>query len=198
MMTHMMTYVNCVFTIHKDHGLVMLKAHKEKKGLHFQVPGGHVSVGELAAHSLEDACKIACARELFEETGIDMRGALDRLISLRKFGTDTATRHFFLLSINDHDSIMMNHPDWNPAASDGRDPAPPETGENFFIRLSSEHVGYMFSRDSRLAAEELKLHSGGKVSEAFARYAAASGCLSEGVDPAGNEASSNCCCFNWC
>ena len=49
-------------------------------GLHFQLPGGHVDKPEIKKHGLEHAFKVAAARELSEETGIDLRNKLERFV----------------------------------------------------------------------------------------------------------------------
>jgi len=57
-----------VFAVHPTHGLLLLRASKKKKGVHFQLPGGHVDADELA---FDDPHRRAAARELCEETGGD-------------------------------------------------------------------------------------------------------------------------------
>jgi len=108
-------YRSFIFSIHPEHGLLLLHCtRKRKKGDHFQLPGGHVDEPELlaAANScggnvkkeLEIAGKMGGARELYEETGIDVRKSLDRLIPvLIKDKLDYKSRLFYLLKINDKD-----------------------------------------------------------------------------------------------
>lgn len=81
-----------IFAIHPLHGILLLQCtRKKKKGSHFQAPGGHVDKEDFddAVSStsgdcnqgpaiLIRACKIGAARELYEETGIDIRSELDR------------------------------------------------------------------------------------------------------------------------
>lgn len=62
-----------VLARHPRHGLLLLQASKRKKGVHYQIPGGHVDEPEIEAHGLKSGCRAAAARELFEETGIDLR-----------------------------------------------------------------------------------------------------------------------------
>ena len=54
----------------KDYGYLLLQANKNKKGIHFQLPGGRIDKNELQQNGLNEASKIAMIRELFEETGI--------------------------------------------------------------------------------------------------------------------------------
>ena len=56
-----------------EEGVLLLRAQKERKGVHFQLPGGHVDSNEISQYGLEEAQRVAAARELFEETGIDVR-----------------------------------------------------------------------------------------------------------------------------
>lgn len=82
-------YKAFIFAIHPEHGMLLLHCtRKKKKPPHFQVPGGHVDAEDFehASSTVKDhgtnillqACKIGAARELFEETGIDVRSALAR------------------------------------------------------------------------------------------------------------------------
>ena len=51
---------------------------KRKGGRHFQLPGGHVDAHELEQYGDAEGSRIAAARELHEETGIDFRDRLYR------------------------------------------------------------------------------------------------------------------------
>ena len=51
-----------VIAFHRDLGVLLLRAHKKRKGDHYQLPGGRVDAAEIETHGLE--------RELFEETGL--------------------------------------------------------------------------------------------------------------------------------
>eukprot|EP00802_Teleaulax_amphioxeia_P021744 Tamp_22122.p1 GENE.Tamp_22122~~Tamp_22122.p1 ORF type:complete len:296 (-),score=25.57 Tamp_22122:51-938(-) len=64
---------------HCDHGYLLLEACKKRKGgRHFQLPGGHVDAHELEQYGDAEGSRIAAARELHEETGIDFRDRLYR------------------------------------------------------------------------------------------------------------------------
>jgi 8-oxo-dGTP pyrophosphatase MutT (NUDIX family) len=114
-----------IFVVHSSYGLLLLQCTRKKnKPLHWQLPGGHIDDPEFeeAARQSSDkktqlliAGKIGAARELFEETGIDVRKKLGRLepASLRteakvKHGVELLQneyndRLFYLLTVTDDD-----------------------------------------------------------------------------------------------
>ena len=66
---------------HERFGYLLLEANKKRKGgRHYQLPGGHVDRLEMTDHGEVEACRVAAARELFEETGLDLRNNLSRLV----------------------------------------------------------------------------------------------------------------------
>ncbi len=66
---------------HDRYGYLLLEANKKRKGgRHYQLPGGHVDRQEIADHGEVEACRVAAARELYEETGLDLRNCLNRLV----------------------------------------------------------------------------------------------------------------------
>jgi 8-oxo-dGTP pyrophosphatase MutT (NUDIX family) len=82
-----------IFAIHPLHGILLLHCTRKKnKGPHYQAPGGHIDKEDfddaMSAITpggssndpaiLMQACKIGAARELYEETGMDVRSELDR------------------------------------------------------------------------------------------------------------------------
>jgi len=172
-------YRGFIFVIHKQHGLVLLHCTRKKnKPHHYQLPGGHVDKEEFSKAAcqsqdrdtqLVSACKEGAARELFEETGIDVRSDMDRLepAPLREKDTDEKLlknefkdRFFFFLHVSDSDFL--------PAAEkDGTTQAHGALVPNIRLKLSDEHSGFMFEPNAIRAAELLRLHSGGKCSNAL-------------------------------
>ena len=73
--------------LHPKHGVLLLHCTRKKnKQPHYQLPGGHIDKDEydLYDNHLYQSAQAGVARELFEETGIDLRyaPALDRLLPL--------------------------------------------------------------------------------------------------------------------
>jgi len=134
---------------HYSYGYLLLTAFKKKKGDHHQLPGGHVDEGDQSpAH--------AAARELFEETGIDIRNGLDRLSQVKINGKSSLKgRVFYYLPLNDDDRVGS---------------CSPSSGEDFTVNLSSEHIGYCFEKNRDKAADLLYLHSGGKSKTAMLTF----------------------------
>mmetsp|Transcript_17211 Transcript_17211/g.33761 ORF Transcript_17211/g.33761 Transcript_17211/m.33761 type:complete len:242 (+) Transcript_17211:84-809(+) len=137
-----------VIARHEDLGYLVLKGFKNRKGIHGQLPGGNLDFSDASP-------AYGAARELFEETGIDVRMRLDRLdLAVFSNGARTLKRRcFFRLNLTDAD------------ASGSR---PPDSGEagSFTLKLSSEHVGYVFEKDPERVAEMVAQHSGGKCRQA--------------------------------
>jgi ADP-ribose pyrophosphatase YjhB (NUDIX family) len=84
---------------HAEHGVLLLKAFKKRKGTHHQLPGGHIDATDVSPAA-------AAARELFEETGLDIREQLDRLSPLVFPSADKKLmkRAYFKLALTDKDS----------------------------------------------------------------------------------------------
>mmetsp|Transcript_5359 Transcript_5359/g.9521 ORF Transcript_5359/g.9521 Transcript_5359/m.9521 type:complete len:177 (+) Transcript_5359:729-1259(+) len=122
-----------VIAKHAEFGYMILKSFKTRKGLHGQLPGGHKD-------STDSCSAFTAARELFEETGIDVRENLDRL-KVRRFpngGCLLKDRVYFGLELENSDATGTKKPD---------------TGEAFSINMSHEHVGYSFEKEAAKAAE---------------------------------------------
>lgn len=105
---------------HDEYGLMMLRCTRKKnKPPHWQLPGGHIDdfeFEEAAKHhpdrsgQLLQAGRSGAARELFEETGIDLRSQLDRLQPANlhrdkddKLLNEYKHRMFFTVSVTDAD-----------------------------------------------------------------------------------------------
>jgi 8-oxo-dGTP pyrophosphatase MutT (NUDIX family) len=160
-------YRGFIFVVHATYGLMLLRCTRKKnKPLHWQLPGGHVDEPEFnkAAEENSDrktqlsaAGKMGAARELFEETGIDVRKELDRLqpANLRtktkaKKGVELLQneykyRLFYFLSVTDTDFPSKGE---TPFGTDGKhlkvrndlDIALPSR------RLPPRHYSHSFSR----------------------------------------------------
>jgi 8-oxo-dGTP pyrophosphatase MutT (NUDIX family) len=80
-----------LFAVHPQHGFLLLKCRdKKNKGSYWEIPGGHLDDEDfeqaadqvfVKPQQLDLAGKIGVARELFEESGIDIRGEVERLES---------------------------------------------------------------------------------------------------------------------
>lgn len=110
--------------IHRKQGAVLLYCtRKKRKPPHYQLPGGHVDDCEfkqltkslsniITQEQLYYASRIGCAREVYEETGIDFRNRLDELLPMvlykEDFKNETLinefkTRIFFVCEVFDED-----------------------------------------------------------------------------------------------
>jgi 8-oxo-dGTP pyrophosphatase MutT (NUDIX family) len=175
-----------VFAVHAQHGLLLLHCtRKAKKGPHFQLPGGHVDEPEFltAARTSTDAhaqliiaAQMGAARELFEETHIDVRNELYRMepAALRNeilTGNDgkyimtceLKRRLYFFLPVTDDDFVKPK------SISENCKLVAPmtEEGNHLRLQLSPEHSGFRFEKDPILAANLLESHSGGNGSKAL-------------------------------
>ena len=117
-----------IFAVHPTHGLLLLRAYKKKKGTHHQLPGGRVDADEL---EYEDAHRRAAARELHEETGIDVPPARLMDTAVRR-----KNREYFFLELRDADG-----------AGPDRDHANAENP--FTLALSGEHTGFTAAARTR-------------------------------------------------
>jgi 8-oxo-dGTP pyrophosphatase MutT (NUDIX family) len=112
--------------LHKEHGAILLHCtRKKKKPPHFQLPGGHVDDVEfkqvcnnlsrtVTQEQLYLASRLGCAREVYEETGIDLRQQLDRLHPLilyrkphnERLMNEFKHRLFFVCEVLDEDFVV--------------------------------------------------------------------------------------------
>lgn len=186
-----------LFAQHPIHGLLLLYCSRKKnKSPHFQAPGGHVDKEDFdeALIRLQDttasssstvdgdsshplltlACKIGAARELYEETGIDLRNDLNRLqpVQLRKVKKDGSFTTSFVLKHRLFFKICFTNADFVTEGFDsmvalGLSLSMNSEAPMLMLKLSEEHQGFLFESDPRRAVDLLKQHSGGKVSAAL-------------------------------
>ncbi|EEC51226.1 predicted protein [Phaeodactylum tricornutum CCAP 1055/1] len=154
-------YRGFVFVVHHAHGMMLLRCTRKKnKPHHWQLPGGHIDKTEFVeaaranfVHNTQllEAGKRGAARELFEETGIDVRSQLHRMepATLREpkdgeseLANEYKHRLFYILNVANDD--FLSH------------------GETPMGTL-----GETLKPEPEVAADMLKLHSGGKVSAAL-------------------------------
>jgi 8-oxo-dGTP pyrophosphatase MutT (NUDIX family) len=178
-------YRGFIFVVHKQHGLMLLHCtRKKKKGPHFQLPGGHIDEFEFfaAAEQSSDsqtqlllAARAGAARELYEETGLDVRNQLDRLepaalrndVEVDKHGKEILKnelkhRLYFFLPVTDDDFWSSDKGDCEAGKMHPMGAALGYEGSQLMLRLSVEHQGWMFEKDPNKSAEMLAVHSGGQ------------------------------------
>ena len=136
------TTKQCGFVVahNYDKGILLLEAYKKNKGTHYQLPGGNIDKDEIERYGIVEGARRAAARELWEETGIDMRNNIERLQQIpfpASHQTRLGRRLFFYLRVLNDES------------------------EN--IKLSHEHTNFCFEPSILVAAEKVNKHSGGKV-----------------------------------
>ena len=80
--------------IHRKHGGLLLHCtRKKKKPPHYQLPGGNIDEGDLrqvtrnlssfiTQKQLYSAARLGCAREVYEETGLDFRKRLEEFLPM--------------------------------------------------------------------------------------------------------------------
>ena len=116
---------------------------------------------------LLEAAKMGTARELFEETGIDVRGQLERLDpaplydggNLKGGPMNMLDRKlYFSLNVTDDDFLRgqegLTHPN-------------DEHGKHLALKISHEHSGYIFVNDPMQSIEMIVKHSGGTGARAL-------------------------------
>ncbi|KAH8583457.1 hydrolase [Cryptosporidium sp. chipmunk genotype I] len=184
-----------VIVIHEEYGCLLLKSSKKGKYDIFQLPGGRLDEKDLmiinseTSNDLheynniinmvprESSFKIAAARELYEETGLDFRNRLDMLKPL-EFDLPKKWR-FFYLNITNFE--MVENQDKNRSYYFN-------SLEEIFkyfksiiynimyncfnvtninIRLSKEHESFLFEKDLVKASELVKSHSKGFCAKAL-------------------------------
>lgn len=112
--------------LHSQNGALLLYCtRKKKKPPHYQLPGGHVDEAEfkqvsqnagrfITQEQLYQSARLGCVREIYEETGIDLRSQLDRLrpmVLYNKFErgrliNEFKHRLFFVCEVQDDDFVV--------------------------------------------------------------------------------------------
>mmetsp|Transcript_21016 Transcript_21016/g.58447 ORF Transcript_21016/g.58447 Transcript_21016/m.58447 type:complete len:321 (-) Transcript_21016:1714-2676(-) len=104
--------------IHREQGALLLHCtRKKKKPPHYQLPGGHIDVDEfqqvagcqgnvVTQEDLYRAARIGCARELYEETGIDFRNRLEDFFPMVLYSSGTGNSKQKLL-INEYNHRLL-------------------------------------------------------------------------------------------
>ena len=126
--------------------------------------------GGNAQKQLLEAAKAGAARELWEETGINVQSQLHRLQPAALKSSNTATelsceikhRLFFFLAVTDEDFLSSDKTSEQLVGPLGTE------GRHLKIKYSVEHSGFDFERDPNVSVQKLKQHSGGVPSQALA------------------------------
>lgn len=167
--------------IHREQGAVLLHCtRKKKKPSHYQLSGGHVDDDEfktvnknsVTQQQLYCAARIGCAREVFEETGIDLRQRLEELRPMVLYNPATEdfkkeilinefkSRLFYVCEVKDKDFPRARRSGWRSLSVAKHSSCP------LTLQLSIEHSGFRFFKDVSEISKRLKHHSGGKVQTA--------------------------------
>ena len=147
--------------------------------------------GGNAQKQLLEAAKAGAARELWEETGINVQSQLHRLQPAALKSSNTATelsceikhRLFFFLAVTDEDFLSSDKTSEQLVGPLGTE------GRHLKIKYSVEHSGFDFERDPNVSVQKLKKHSGGIPSQALAMamardaHKSKSKSVSAGADP---------------
>lgn len=179
-----------IIVIHQEYGCLLLKSSKKNKDNVFQLPGGRLDEEDLIINQSkvknddynnkinmvpeEDSFKVAAARELYEETGIDFRNRLHMLKPL-KFDLPKKWRFFYLNITN---TEITENQDKNKSNQNYYFKPFQEItkyfksiycifNNNFNLKLSKEHESFLFEKDLVKASELVKFHSKGVCSKAL-------------------------------
>ena len=171
-------YRGFAFVIHNVHGMLLLHCtRKKKKGPHHQLPGGHIdhfefdyAIEQCGANPapnkiLMEAAKMGTARELFEETGMDVRGQLERLDPVPLHGKHHGlvqnmleNKLYFVLNVTDEDFLTEQ---------EGLKHSDDDNGKHLALRISHEHSGFIFVNDPLQSVDKIVKHSGGTGAKAL-------------------------------
>lgn len=152
-----------VIAYNKNYGYLLLRAYKKSKGIHYQLPGGHIDKHELHGRNVMEAGKIAAKRELFEETGLSIN-----ISQLKYLNFGIKNRVYYQLLIKNDDSLHINNNDNNDI---NKLTLSLNDKQSFYLKLSNEHNGFQFEKNILKCIEDIKLHSGGYNSKALSLYA---------------------------
>lgn len=196
-------YSSFIFVIHEHYGMILLYCtRKKKKGPHYQIPGGHLdeadfhnssiapinsssdgitveSTRKSQAELLQQAGKVGGTRELYEETGIDLRTQLDRIHPLPLYDekdteyvrkqiliNEYKHRLFYVVIVTDDDFITKNND--TAVVAMGVDKMYNFAYDHLRLQLSVEHSGYRIEQRPVHIYSYIQLHSGGNIAKAFA------------------------------
>lgn len=172
--------------IHKELGAVLLHCtRKKRKPPHYQLPGGHVDGYEfkqvttgfshiVTQEQLYFASRIGCAREVYEETGMDFRQRLDRFLPMilynasmeRTLINEYKSRIFFVCEVDDDDFPKSRRGESMRFSTIRFASVPDNYSCDLMLQLSVEHSGFRFVKEASEISKCLSLHSGGKVEKA--------------------------------
>jgi len=170
--------------IHREQGALLLHCtRKKKKPPHYQLPGGHIDVDEfqqvagcqgnvVTQEELYCAARIGCARELYEETGIDFRNRLEDFFPMVLYSTGTGNSKQKLL-INEYNHRLLfvcevkdeDFPTETRSGSRKRR-FEEDSSSHLLLELSVEHSGFRFFKHAGDISNNLRFHSGGNLQKA--------------------------------
>lgn len=163
-----------------------------------QLPGGRMEMADIVPFKEQNSFEATACREFLEETGI--RLSPDKLSAVEnsmKEPLDLKNRRYFIAELTDADGVSPSkskekqqaqltkltekvamskskkETEMTTAAMTAmREMVNPNAAPKFHVALSSEHVGFMFTKDLALAVRLLTKHSGGRNSQALQMYVA--------------------------
>ncbi|OEH75669.1 vacuolar protein sorting-associating protein [Cyclospora cayetanensis] len=119
-------------------------------------------------HLMQEWARVAAGRELWEETGVDIRNNLELLIPLPPIYGKRVSAFYFLLQLpadRANSSLITSH-----AVSGGPYAILGPLGggaPSMLLRIDQrEHDGFLLQQDLRKAAESVQHHSGGRSTQA--------------------------------
>ncbi|OII72817.1 uncharacterized protein cubi_03687 [Cryptosporidium ubiquitum] len=184
-----------IIVIHQKYGCLLLKSSKKSEHDIFQLPGGRLDEKDLIINQLEmnnddynikthilpkeDSFKVAAARELYEETGMDFRNRLHMLKPL-EFDLPKKWKFFYLDITNTEitENQCQNKSDRNCYFKPFQKIAKYFISilytlnncfntTNFHLKLSKEHESFLFEKDLVKASQLVQSHSKGICSKAL-------------------------------